>query len=439
MLWVLLLAAAGALPPDHWPQFRGAGGAGIADDPRLPDRWSETENVAWKIHIPGLGWSSPIVWGDRIFVTSVVPMVEQEKPKVGIYLDGRRTTPPPGEHRWMLYCIDVDSGRRLWEREVHRGEPKSARHLKNSFASETPVTDGERVYAYFGNVGVFAFDMDGTPLWSRPFGPFSTRTGWGTAASPVLHGDRLFIVCDNEDASFIVALETTTGRQVWRVDREEKSTWATPHIWQHDGRTEIVTNASGRIRSYDLDGRLLWELGGASSIAIPTPVSRFGMVYVSSGYVQDENRPVFAIAPGGKVVWSLPQGGPYNTSPLVYGDHYYTLFDRGFLTCHDARTGKEVYGKVRMDPASGAFTASPWGYNGRIFALSEDGITFVIQAGPEYRLLGRNALDEMALATPAIAGGSLFIRTASKLYRISRDATGDAARGGDAVSGTGWR
>lgn len=420
MLWVLLLSAVAALPHDHWPQFRGPEGAGIADDPRLPDRWSERENVVWKTDIPGLGWSSPVVWGDRVFVTSVTPMVEQEKPKIGIYLDGRRTTPPPGEHRWMVYCIDVETGRRLWEREVHRGEPKSARHLKNSFASETPVTDGERVYAYFGNVGVFAFDMDGTLLWSRPFGPFPTRTGWGTAASPIVHGDRLFIVCDNEEASFIVALDTKTGRQIWRVEREEKSNWATPHIWQHDGRTEIVTNASGRIRSYDLDGQLLWEMGGASSIAIPTPVSRFGKVYVSSGYVQDENRPVFAIEPGGRIAWSLPQGGSYNTSPVIYGDHYYTLFDRGFLTCHDARTGKEVYGKVRIDPAAGAFTASPWAYNGRIFALSEDGVTFVIQAGPEYRLLGRNTLDEMVLATPAIARGSLFIRTASKLYRISR-------------------
>ena len=219
-------------------------------------------------------------------------------------------------------------------------------------------------------------------------------------------------------SSFMVALDTKTGDQVWRVERDEKSNWATPHIWQHDGGTEIVTNASGRIRSYDLDGKLLWELGGASSIAIPTPSSRFGLVYVSSGYVSEENRPVFAIQPGGTVAWSLPQGGPYNTSPLVYGDYYYTLFDRGFLTCHDARTGKEVYGKVRMDPASGAFTASPWAYNGKIFALSEDGDTFVIQAGPEFKVLGKNSLNEMSLATPAVANGSLIMRTASKLYRI---------------------
>ncbi len=419
MLWLLLLAA--ALSPDQWPQFRGPDASGVADDARLPTRWSQTENVAWKTDIPGLGWSSPVVSGDRIFVTSVIPLVEQEKPRTGIYLDGRRVIPPPGEHRWMVYCLDFTTGKIRWEREVHRSAPKSARHLKNSFASETPVTDGERVYAYFGNVGVFAFDMDGTPVWSEPFGPFPSRTGWGTAASPVLHEGRLYIVCDNEEKSFLVAFDARTGKQIWRVDRDEKSSWSTPHIWQHDGKTEIVTNASHRIRSYDLDGKLLWELGGASSIAIPTPLSRFGMVYISSGYVQDEIRPVFAVRPGGTIAWSLPQGGSYSTSPLVYGDHYYTLFDRGFFTAHDARTGKEIYGKVRIDPASGAFTASPWAYNGRIFALSEDGVTFVIQAGPEYRLLGTNALDEMTLATPAIARGSLFIRTASRLYRIRQD------------------
>ena len=416
MLLMVLLAA--ALATGQWPQFRGPESAGVAEDPRLPERWSETENVAWKTEIPGVGWSSPVVWDDRIFVTSVIPMIEQEKPRTGIYLDGRRVTPPPGEHRWMVYCVDVETGKIRWEREVHRSVPKTARHLKNSFASETPVTDGQRVYAYFGNVGVFAFDMDGTLVWSQPFVPYPTRTGWGTAASPVLHDGRLYIVCDNEANSFLVAFDAKTGRQVWRVQRDEKSSWSTPHVWQHDGKAEIVTNASGRIRSYDLDGRQLWELTGASSIAIPTPLSRFGMVYISSGYVQDENRPVYAVRPGGIIAWSLPQGGPYNPSPLIYGDQYYTLFDRGFLTSHDARTGREIYGKVRIHPTSGAFTASPWAYNGKIFALSEDGVTFVIQAGPEYRLLQQNSLDEMTLATPAIARGSLFIRTASRLYRI---------------------
>jgi outer membrane protein assembly factor BamB len=236
----------------------------------------------------------------------------------------------------------------------------------------------------------------------------------------VLHRGRLYIVCDNDDRSFLVSLDARTGRQVWRVERDEKSNWATPYVWEHDGKAEIVTNGTGRIRSYDLDGKLLWDLGGASSIAIPTPFAKFGLLYVASGYVGDQNRPVYAIQPGGKIAWSLPQAGPYNPSPVIYGDYYYTLLDRGFFTCHDARTGKEVYGRVRISDEAAAFTASPWAYNGKIFALSEDGDTFVIQAGPEYKLLRKNPLGEMCMATPAVAQGSLVLRSASRLYRIGR-------------------
>jgi len=414
----LWLAAAGP-SSDRWPQFRGPESSGVAEDPRLPDRWSATENIAWKTGIPGVGWSSPVVWDDRIYLTSVLSVEQQESPKKGLYFGGNRGV-PPGEHRWMVYAVEFASGKILWEREAHRGAAPGARHLKNSFASETPATDGERVYAYFGNLGVFSFDRGGKLLWSQRLDPVNTRYGWGTAASPVLYQGRLYIVSDNDDQSFLAAYDARTGKRIWRVDRNEKSNWATPYIWEHDGKAEIVTNGTGRIRSYDLDGKLLWELGGASSIAIPTPFSRFGLLYVTSGYVGDQNRPVFAIQPGGKVAWSHPQAGPYNPSPLVYGDYYYTLLDRGFFTCHDARTGKEIYPRQRISPESAAFTSSPWAYNGKIFALSEDGDAFVIQAGPEYKLLGKNSLDEMSMATPAIARGSLILRTASNLYRIAR-------------------
>ncbi len=416
MLWMLLLAA--TLAQDQWPQFRGPDASGVAEDAQLPERWSQTENVAWKTDIPGLGWSSPVVWGDRIFVTSVIPMVDQEKPRTGIYLDGRRVNPPPGEHRWMVYCIDFNTGEIRWAREVHRSTPKSARHLKNSFASETPVTDGERVYAYFGNVGVFVFDMDGMPVWSHPIGPFPSRTGWGTAASPVLHDRRLYIVCDNEEQSFLAAFDARTGKQIWRVERDEKSSWSTPHVWQHDGKTEIVTNASSRIRSYDLEGKLLWELGGASSIAIPTPVSRFGMVYISSGYVQDEVRPVFAVRPGGtaRVVASARRAVQHLTAHLRR------------LLLHLARP--RVLDLARRADRQGDLREGPHRSDGRRIY----GVTVGLQrtdlraerrrrhfrdpGGSRYRLLGKNSLDEMTLATPAIARGSLFIRTASRLYRI---------------------
>lgn len=419
---------------DQWPQFRGPHSSGVADDPDLPDTWSTTRNVVWKTEIPGSGWSSPVVWGDRIFLTSVISTVSPEAPKKGLYFGGNREAIPADEHRWMVYAVDWKTGKIVWEREVHRGVPASSRHLKNTYASETPVTDGERVYAYFGNLGLFVFDMEGKPVWSQPWGPFRTRYGWGTASSPVLYKDRIYVVNDNDDKSFLAVLDKRTGKQIWRVERDEASNWSTPYIWENDRRTEIITSGTRKVRAYDLDGKVLWELGGMSSIVIPTPFSQLGLLFLASGYVGDQVRPVYAVKAGARgdislkegetsnefIAWYQRQAGPYNPSPLVYGDYYYTLLDRGIFTCHDARMGREIYGKQRIDPEASAFTASPWASNGKIFALSEDGDTFVIQPGAEFKVLGKNPLDEMCMATPAVARGSLIIRTATKLYRIGR-------------------
>lgn len=434
-LSLILLLLTGATANDRWPQFRGPGSLGVAEDADLPDTWSATENVAWKTDIPGTGWSSPIVWGNNIFVTTVISAVEGEKPKKGLYFGGERKA-ASDIHRWVVYCVDWNTGHVRWEREVHKGVPPGPRHLKNTYASETPVTDGERLYAYFGNVGLFCFDMSGKKLWEKRWKPVPTRYGWGMAASPVLYKDRLYILNDNDEESFIVALNKKTGEEIWQAKRDEGTNWATPYIWENEARTEIITAGTRRVRSYDFNGKLLWELSGMSSIAIPTPFSKHGLLYVTSGYVGDQHRPVYAIRPGASgdislkqgetsnnhIAWYQPQGGPYNPSPLVYGDYYYTLLDRGFFTCHDAKTGKEVYAKVRIDPGVNAFTSSPWAYNGKIFCLSEDGDTFVIQAGSEFKLVRKNSLDEMCMATPAIARGSLIVRTASKLYRITKGA-----------------
>jgi outer membrane protein assembly factor BamB len=249
----------------------------------------------------------------------------------------------------------------------------------------------------------------------------------------VLYKDRIYVVNDNDDQSSLMALDKRTGKQIWRVARDEASNWSTPYIWENE-RTEIVTSGTRKVRSYDLDGKLLGELGGMSSIVIPTPFAQHGLLFLASGYVGDTVRPVYAVRPGAHgdislkeveasneyVVWYQRQAGPYNPSPVVYGGLYYTLLDRGIMTCHDARTGREIYGKQRIDPEASAFTASPWAYNGKIFALSEDGDTFVMQAGREFKVLGKNSLDEMCMATPAIARGSLIIRTATKLYRIAK-------------------
>jgi len=442
---VLTAAPARTVHAQHWQQFRGPQAGVAPDDPRLPDTWTTTENVAWRIDIPGHSWSSPIVWADHVFVVTAVntktpnqplnPVVTYLARSLGGTMSGADITRPTDEHRWTLYDIDVRTGRIRWERQIQAALPQQPVHQKNSYASETPVTDGERVYVYLGYAGLFAFDMNGAPVWSKPIDAPRMRTGWGTAASPVLHNGRLYIVNDNEDRSFIAAFDARTGAPLWRTAREdERSNWATPFVWQNEQRTEIVTTGTRKVRSYDTNGNLLWELAGMTSIHAVTPVAGHGLLFVSSGYFPDNPRPTYAIRPGASGDISLKAGETSNEfiawsnatlasaypSPLVLGDQYYTLMDRGFLTSNDPRTGKEVYGRQRIAVDSGTFTASPWAYNGKIFAISEDGDTFVMQAGPSFKLLGRNALEEMTLASPAVSNGSLFIRTATKLYRITK-------------------
>ncbi len=348
-------------------------------------------------------------------------------------MSGRDIGTSPDPHRWVLYDVDFKTGKVRWEQTVKTAVPTESKHQKNSYASETPVTDGERVYAYFGSLGLFAFDMSGKALWTKPMGPFKVRTGWWSASSPVLHRDRLYIVNDNDDRSFIAAYDKKTGEEIWRTDRDEGSNWTTPFVWENELRTEIVTAGTQKVRSYDLSGKLLWTLTGMTTIQVPTPLAGAGLLFISSGYPTDPVRPVYAVRPGASgdislkkdetanayIAWSHPTLGSYNTSPLVDGAYYYTLFDRGFVACHDAKSGKEVYGRQRITTDAVGFTSSPWIYNGKIFAISEDGDTFVMQTGPDFKVLGKNPLDEMTLATPAIAHGSLIIRTASKLYRIS--------------------
>jgi outer membrane protein assembly factor BamB len=423
-------AATGA----DWPQFRGADSRGVSDNARLPDRWSATENVEWKTDLPGRGWSSPVVSQGKVFVTTVVNTGATEPPKKGLYFGGNRLEIPATEHQWKVLALDVATGRLEWDKTVHRAPPATAIHLKNSYASETPATDGERLYVCFGGVGIFCFSPgDGRELWRHPLEPRKTRFGWGTAASPVLHGDRLYYVCDNEEQSYLLALDKRTGREVWRTPRDERSNWATPFVWRHAQRTEIVTPGTGAIRSYDLEGRLLWSLRGMSSITIATPYEADGLLYVSSGYVGDKLKALYAIRPGGSgdltppegktstefVAWSDLGIAPYNPSTLVYEGRLYLLYDRSLLSCFDAKTGAPHYERERLARGSG-FTSSPWAANGKIFCLNEDGVCSVLRAGDTFEPLHTNALEagEMCLSTPALAGDRLLIRTEKRLYSI---------------------
>ena len=446
----LFLVSGPAGAQENWLQFRGDAAGVVPDDPGLPESWSETENVVWSTDIPGLAWSSPVVAGDLVFVTTAVSAGEEPDPIKGLYDPGMEngSEASGNEHRWMVYAIDFHTGALRWQRELYAATPPGKRHLKNSFASETPVTDGRRVYVYFGAIGqLAAFNMSGETVWTRELETYNTTLEMGTGASPILHDDRLYVVNDNTTHSFVAAFEKDSGNELWRVDRDERGqNWSTPFVWEHDLRTELVTAGTQGVRSYTLDGELLWELHGMSGLTIPTPFTAHDLVYISSGYPGGGLRPVYAVKPGAagdisiftedqmrrgitsgfpgpltasdNIAWSYPLLGTYNTTAIVYGDIYYTLLDRGFLVAHDARTGEEIYSRQRLEIGNG-FTASPWAYNGKIFLLSEDGETYVVEAGREFNILHKNALNEMTLATPAIARGSLFIRTQSKLYRIA--------------------
>jgi outer membrane protein assembly factor BamB len=422
-----------------WPQFRGPGARGIAAGDALPpDRWSTTDNVAWKRDIPGRGWSSPVVAGDRVVLTTVVNTGETEAAKKGLYFGGERPKPAESVHQWRVVCLDLATGAVLWEKQVHEGVPKTPIHIKSSYASETPVTDGKHVWCMFGSVGLWCLDLDGTVIWNRPLPPRAMRFGWGAAASPALHEGRLFVVDDNEEQSEIVALDAATGRELWKTPRDEKSNWSTPFVWKNALRTEIVTPGTGAVRSYDLDGTLLWSLKGMSSITIATPFEADGLLYVTSGYILDPRKPIYCIKPGATgdisldtgettnpfIEWSQPAAAPYNPSTLVADGKLWVLFDRGFLACHDAKTGQPIYASQRL-PEGRAFTASPWYAGGKVYCFNEDGVTFVCDGGAEFKILHTNALadDDMGMATPAIVGQRLLLRTAARIYCIAPQGT----------------
>jgi outer membrane protein assembly factor BamB len=420
----------------HWPQFRGPGSRGVAEGTQVPDRWSATENVTWKRDVPGRGWSSPVVWNDHVFLTTVINTGTAEEAKKGLYFGGNRPAPPDSIHRWMVMCLDLKTGDTRWERQVYEGKPQSAIHVKSSFASETPVTDGERVYCCFGSVGIFCFDLEGNELWRHDLEPLPTRYGWGNAASPVLHQGKLYYCNDNDQASYLLALDAKTGKELWRTPRDEKSNWATPFVWENDLRTEIVTPGSGAVRSYDLDGKLLWSLKGMSSITISTPYAANGLLYVTSGYVGDKERPIYAIKPGASgdislqddattsdfIAWSRPQAAPYNPSTLVSDDRLFVLYDRGLVACYSATTGAELFGQKRL-PNGRAFTSSPWAMDGKVFCLNEDGITYVLKDSEQFEVLHTNQLaeDDMGMASPAIVGDRMLIRTAARIYCIKAE------------------
>jgi outer membrane protein assembly factor BamB len=528
LAWVPFVAA------EEWPQFRGPNGSAISSTTQLPQKWNADTNVAWKAKLPGYGWSSPIVWGDKVFVTTAFSE-KQRKPQAGFgapgefggrpaggggggrgaggpggfagfappgqilppflqgmlqlsdkqkkqveelqketddQLDkiltdeqkkelkdmraasarggfGGRQKPPDAVYKLEVCCLDRASGEILWKKIAYDGKPRIPTQASNTYATETPLTDGERLYAYFGMHGIYCYNLEGKLLWKKDLGSYPMALGFGTGSSPALADGRLFIQCDNEEKSFLIALDAKSGEEIWRVPRTERTGYSTPLVWKNKVRTEIVCLGSPRVRSYDpATGKQLWELGGMAGQAKASPVASAELLYVGTGggpsgmggrggraggFGGNGNRPLFAVKAGASgditlkdkatandgIAWYQPKAGPQTASPLLYRGYLYILDEHGgFVSCHDAKTGEQAY-KERLPGARG-FTSSPWAADGKVFFLDDAGTTYLVQAGAAFKLLGKNTLEEMAWSSPAVADRALLLRTVDHLYCIQR-------------------
>ena len=440
-----------------WPQFRGPQSNPVGTNARLVDRWSKTENVEWASDIPGRGWSSPIVAGDKIFLTTVTTEGKSKAPQIGTEYSNEyvaelqkqglpmkeviekvteRDIELPNEVmlHYFVYCLNLKTGKTEWQREFYKGHPPGGRHRKNSFTSESPVTDGKFVYVYIGNLGLWAFDLKGKQVWTTPLEANPIYLDFGTGTSPTLVNNLLVILNDNEKQQFIAAFDKQTGKEVWRTNRSigpkgRQSAWVTPYVWRHALRTEIIAVGPEVVISYDLAGRELWRMSGMSAAPIPMPFAHDGLLYINGG----RGASLFAVRPGASgdislpkgetsnqfIAWSVPRAGTYLPASLAYEGGIYSLTETGILTRFDAKTGKQTF-KTRIDPTATAFTTSPWAYNGKLFCLSEEGQTFVIAAGEEFKLLHKNDLDDFTLASPALVGDRMLLRTEHRLYSIRR-------------------
>jgi outer membrane protein assembly factor BamB len=447
LLGLFAIVVAGAevapvAPPEAamaWPSFRGARAEGIASDQKLPASWNRAsgEHVKWKVRVPGLAHSSPIVWGERVFVATAVSSLPDATFKPGLYGAGDASE-DKSAHKWMVIAYDRKSGKTLWERVAFEGPPVDKRHVKSTYASATPATDGSVVVASFGSQGVYAYDMQGKLLWKRDLGRMDVGAydlpeyEWGPASSPFIWKDRVLVQVDTSKADFITALDLKTGKTLWKTDREESPSWGTPTVVETSAGPELVTNGSKFIRGYDpMTGEERWRLGGSSQITAPTPIFAGGLIIVASGRAPE--RPIFAIKPGARgditlpagqrsnahVAWSWTARGSYMPTPIAYNGLVYVLANQGLFDCYDLATGEEVY-RQRLPHAGSGFSASPVAADGKIYLSSEDGDMFVVTAGRTFALETKNTMGEPLMATPAITGGTMFVRGERHLYAIAR-------------------
>lgn len=408
--------------------FRGPNATGLADG-AMPLTWSvpDGRGIRWTTPIPGTGHSSPIVWGDRVFITTAVSTRPLPTPGADA-ISGAGTVKDDGEQSWRVFCLDRRTGRVLWERTAHSGVPKIGRHPKASHANSTPVTDGRHVVAYFGSEGLYTYDMNGTLLWSKDLGVIDVgyvgraELQWSTASSPVIHGGMVIIQADSHERSFIAAFDVASGRQVWRHTRDELPSWTTPVVASGSGGDVLVTNAPNFIRGLDpATGRELWRVEDEAVVKVPTPVVAGDLVVASGG--NPRGRQFHAIRPGvsvpaeRRVAWTAPKGGPYTPTPIVVDGRLYVLADNGVLSTYDVATGQPGY-QTRVSPSAGTYSASPIAVGGRIYVATEDGTIHVVRAGPAFELLASNPMNEGLMATPAVAGDLLIVRGVNHVFGI---------------------
>jgi outer membrane protein assembly factor BamB len=434
-------------PPENWARWRGPLANGTAPAGAPPTKWSETENVKWKLKLPGFGTSTPIVWGNQVFVLTAIPTGKKTEPAPEVAAapappaepggnppgerrrrggGGGRSEQPSEAYQFVILSVDRQSGKVLWQKTATEQVPHEGHHRDHGFASASPVTDGEHLYASFGSRGIFCYDLAGNVKWEKDLGDMQTRNAFGEGTSPALHGDTLVVSWDHEGADFIVALDKRTGQERWRQPRDEPTTWSTPLIVEHEGKAQVIVSATNKIRSYDLaTGQQVWECGGMTGNVVPTPVSDFGMVYAISGF---RGASLMAIKLGrtgdltgtDAIAWQHAKSTPYVPSPLLLGERLYFLAgNNGILSCFNAKTGLPHFEGERIAHLLGGVYASPVGAADRVYLIGRDGKSVVIKNDDKLEALATNQLDDKFDASPAVVGRQLFLRGHQHLYCIA--------------------
>lgn len=412
----------------NWPQWRGPLGTGVAPGADPPVEWSEKKNIRWKIELPGLGHSTPVIWGDRIFLTAAIPFGEKLEPRFSGAPGAHDNLPVTQKHEYVALAISRLDGKTIWTKSLRKDLPHEGGHNTGSLASASPVTDGKHLFAYFGSRGLYCLDLNGKLLWEKNLGRMNTKHGHGEGSSPALYGDTLVVNWDHEGQSFVVAFDKATGRERWKVARDEVTSWTTPIIVKHNDSPQVIVPGTARMRAYDLaSGKVIWECGGLSANIVATPVAADGMVFAGSSY---EKRAFLAIRLEGakgditdtkNVVWTRIHGTPYVPSPLLYGDAIYFLRHyQGILSRVSTKTGKDLGGPFRLSAIRNVY-ASPVAAAGRIYITDLDGVTLVLSHSDKPDLLSINKLDDSFSASAALVGNELFLRGAKHLYCIMKE------------------